>query len=81
MNHILRNSYVQIKKEFYTIPCVWNFTKEIDKSWFFNLGPQTFSIGFFELIVNVQGFNDDFHINKKVSAFGFIFPSYNLIIL
>ena len=80
MNHILRDVPVEIKKEYYSIPCVWNFSEEIYQIWQFHLGKQTYSMGFFILTISVHGMYDDFPIALKYSTFGMIFPDYNLLI-
>jgi hypothetical protein len=80
MTHLLRNLPVQIKKEYYQIPCIWNFTEEVEQEWYFNLGQQTYSIGLFHLIVSVHGLYDDFPISKRYATIGLIFPEYNLLI-
>jgi hypothetical protein len=80
MSHLLRETPVHIKKEYYQTPCIWNFIEEIEKEWYFNIGQQTYSIGFFILKISVHGLYDDFPISKKYSKFGLIFPEYNLII-
>lgn len=81
MNHIFRKSPVKIKKEYYSIPCIWNFTEDIKQSWFFHIGQQTYTIGFFILKISIHGLYDDFPVSKKYSTIGMIFPEYNLMII
>ena len=81
MNHLLRDEPVNIKKEYYLVPCIWNFTEEIKQDWQFHIGQQTYSIGLFILKISVHGLNDDFSISKKYSTIGLIFPEYNLLII
>lgn len=80
MKHLLRNSPVQIKKEYYQIPCIWNFTEEIKQEWHFNIGQQTYSIGLFNLKISIHGLYDDFAISKNYKTIGLIFPKNNLLI-
>ena len=80
MNHILRDEPVKIKKEYYKIPCIWNFTEEIEQDWHFNIGQQSYTIGFFILKIYIHGLKDDILISKTDSKFGLIFPKYNLLI-
>ena len=81
MSHVFRDTPVMMKKEYYSIPCTWNFIKEVEQDWYFHLGPQTYSIGFISVTVSVHGINDDFPISKTCSTFGIIFPSYNLFVI
>ena len=81
MNHIFRSKPVEIIKEFYTIPCVWNFPEEIYQTWQFHLGQQTYSKGFFILTIYVHGMYDDFPVSLKYSTIGMIYPEYNLLII
>jgi hypothetical protein len=80
MKHLLRNYPVQIKKEYYQIPCIWNFTEEIKQEWLFNIGQQTYSIGLFNLKISIHGLYDDFTISKNYNTIGLIFPKNNLLI-
>jgi len=81
MNHIFRSSPVEIIKEYYSVPCIWNFTKEIHQNWHFHLGQQTYTTGFFILTISIHGMYDDFPVSLKYSTFGMIFPEYNLLII
>jgi len=81
MNHIFRDVPVEIIKEFYTIPCIWNFSEEVYNTWQFHLGPQTYTTGFFILTVSIHGMYDDFPVISKYSTYGLIFPEYNLLIM
>jgi hypothetical protein len=81
MNHIYRDTPVMIKKEYYSLPCIWNLIKEVEQDWYFHLGPHTYTVGFVSIIVSVHGINDDFPISKKCSSIGIIFPSHNLLVI
>jgi hypothetical protein len=81
MNHILRDTPVILKKEYYQVPCIWNFFEEVNQNWMFHIGPQTYSIGFFILTVSIHGMYDDFPVSIECSTYGMIFPGYNLLIL
>jgi len=81
MNHIFRDIPVEITKEFYSIPCVWNFSEEVYQIWQFHLGQQTYTTGFFILTISVHGMYDDFPVVLKYSKYGIIFPEYNLLII
>ena len=80
MKHIVRDKLVKIKKEYYQIHCIWNFTEEIQQDWYFNIGQQTYTIGLFILTVYIHGIKDDILISKTISKFGLIFPKHNLLI-
>lgn len=76
MKHVFRDSYVLAKKEYYTEPCLWNFTKEIDELWEFKLGPRMFTQGFFVLSVSVVGVDNDISLFKEKSTLGLlIYPN------
>jgi hypothetical protein len=81
INHLLSKKPVMIKKEFYSIPCIWQFTKDLNQSWSFHLGPQTYSVGFFILSVSIHGVQDDYSLSLKTYTYGIIFPAYNLMII
>ena len=81
MSHVFRDTPVMMKKEYYSIPCIWHFIKEVEQDWYFHLGPQTYTIGFISIIVSVHGVNDDFPLSKTCSTIGIIFPSYNLLVV
>lgn len=81
MNHLYRGTPVMMKKEYYSIPCIWQFIEELEQEWYFHLGPQTYTIGFFNIVVSVHGINDDFPITRTCSTVGLIFPSNNLLII
>ena len=70
--HVVRNQYVSTKKEHYTIPCTWNMTKEIVKSFEFLVGAHTFTRGLCKLVVVVRGINDDVYLYKKEVTYGVI---------
>jgi hypothetical protein len=72
MKHIFRDSYVLSIKEYYTEPCIWNFTKEINKTWEFNIGPRVFSQGFFTIEITIRGEGDDFGLYKQEKTKGII---------
>jgi hypothetical protein len=73
MRHLFRDQYVHIIKEFYTEPCFWNFTKMINDSWTFDLGPRVFTQGFFQIAVTVSGRGDDFSIYVEQHTIGIIY--------
>jgi len=81
LKHIFKDSYVQIIKEFYTEPCSWNFTKQINESWRFDIGPRVFSQGFFRIDVLVSGLYDDFRFFEEQHTIGIIYSYYQFLIL
>lgn len=72
MKHVFRDSFVLAKKEYYTEPCLWNFTKEIDDQWVFKLGPRVFTEGLFVLSVSVFGVKEDISFFKEESRMGLL---------
>lgn len=81
MKHIFRDAYVLSVKDYYTDPCIWNFTKEIDKNWEFNLGGRVFTRGFFRLLVTIRGFNDDITFYKTENTVGIVFFPNKLLLI
>lgn len=81
MKHIIRDTYVLSKKKYYTDPCIWNFTKEIDKNWEFKLGGRSFSRGLCRVEVTIRGIKDDIKIYKKENTTGIIFIPYEIFLI
>ena len=80
MRHLFRDIYVHTIKEFYTEPCSWNFTKEINESWTFDIGPRVFTQGFFKIDVIVTGRDDDYRLYAEQHAIGVIYSYYKFLI-
>jgi hypothetical protein len=72
MKHLLRNIYVKNVKTYYSTPCSWNFTKEIQEKWTFQITSRKFTRGLFILKVTVRGFKDDINLYKKDYTYGLI---------
>lgn len=72
MKHLFRDSFVLAVKDYYTTPCIWNFTKEIKNKWEFKIGPHVFTQGLFSLEVIIKGRNDDIGFVKDKTAVGVI---------
>jgi len=81
LKHIFKDSYVQIIKEFYTESCSWNFSKQINESWRFDIGPRVFSQGFFRIDVIVSGSYEDFRLYKEEHTLGLIYSYYRFLII
>jgi len=81
LKHIVRDSYVSSKKEFYMDPLSWNFSKEIIDVWEFKIGPRVCTQGLFIITVGVYGIKDDIGLFKEESLPGIIiYPNYMFLI-
>jgi hypothetical protein len=81
LKHIFRDTYVKSIKEFYTEPCIWNFTKEINELWIYNIGARVFTQGFITIEVILYGIKDDYGLFTMEKTFGIIYSYYKFIII
>ena len=81
MKHLFRKTYVTLIKDFYDTTCSWNFTKEIDDYWEFDISGRKYSRGLFELEVTVIGINDDLNLYAYENTFGIIIRQFTLRML
>jgi len=78
MIHLLRGNFVSTVKKYYTTPCSWIFTKEIENYWTFKITSRGFTRGLFILEVTISGLNDDINLYKKQHTYGFINKPYKI---
>lgn len=80
MKHMLRGTYVETVKDYYHIPCSWNFSKEIIDTWSFFLTHRRYTRGFFILDITVTGRNDDIYLYKNQQTYGLIIRPHILLL-
>lgn len=81
MKHLFRDSYVELKKDYYNASCSWNCTKEIYDYWEFKISGRKYSRGLFELEVLVRGTNDDINLYTYKKTLGVIIRPFTLRML
>jgi hypothetical protein len=80
MTHLLRKTFVSTIKDYYTTPCTWNFTKEIDDIWVFQVIGRKFTRGLFKITVTVRGQDDDITLYAQQQTLGVIIRSFKILL-
>ncbi|KYK22977.1 hypothetical protein AYK24_08025 [Thermoplasmatales archaeon SG8-52-4] len=81
LKHIFRNNYVSAIKKHYKIPCSWQLTKEIEEIWEFLIAGRKFTRGLFKFEVILKGINDDIHLYKKQTTYGWIINPLKVVMI